>query len=367
MQLSLPQLRYLRLRAQGLAGPPLDTPAAVVARLVGVQAQEEAAARLAIRPRSAGLTAAAVDQARLTRRDIVYTWAMRSTLHFVPASDLRWLLDLLGPLFVRLGRRRRVQLGIDGDVGRAAMQAIDEILAAEGPLTREELAARLASRDIPTEGQAIYHLIGRAALEAILCVGPPREGKATYVHLAGWLPPPAAEAGEGPAIRLARRYVAGYGPVGPEDFAHWSGLPVREARAAFEAITKELLAATFDGETLWLMPEQAEWLAQPPEGGPLVHLLPGYDAYLLGYRNRDLIVAPENARQIHPGGGLIRPTLLVDGLAAGVWRLARRSGRTQLILRPFAPLNGDVLAALAEEVAGVGRFLETTAELVVEQ
>src|SRR5690606_10856316 len=160
------------------------------------------------------------------------------------------------PLFVRLGRRRRVQLGIDGDVGRAAMQAIDEILAAEGPLTREELAARLASRDIPTEGQAIYHLIGRAALEAILCVGPPREGKATYVHLAGWLPPPAAEAGEGPAIRLARRYVAGYGPVGPEDFAHWSGLPVREARAAFEAITKELLAATFDGETLWLCPSR---------------------------------------------------------------------------------------------------------------
>src|SRR5690606_30086337 len=115
------------------------------------------------------------------------------------------------------------------------------------------------------------------------------------------------------------------------------------------------------------MPEQAAWLAQPPGGGPLGHPLPGHDAHLLGHRRRDPIVAPENARQIHPGGGLIRPTLLVDGLAAGVWRLVRRSGRTQLILQPFAPLNGDVLAALAEEVAGVGRFLETTAELVVEE
>lgn len=366
MQLSLQQIRYLRLRAQGLAGPPRGTPAAVVARLVGVQAQEEAAAQLAIRPRSTGLTAADVDAARITQREIVTTWAMRSTLHFVTTADLSWLLGLLGPLFVRLGKRRRGQLGIDGDVGREAMRAIDDILAAEGALTREELAARLAIRAIPTEGQAIYHLIGRAALEGILCAGAPREGKATYVRLADWVSMPSADAGENAVVRLARRYLEGYGPAGPEDFARWSGLPMREVRAAFQELRHELLEITIHGDSVWLLPDQANWLAEAAGEEPLVHLLPGYDAYLLGYRNRDLIVAPEYARQLHPGGGLIRPALLVDGMAAGTWRLARRSGRTQVIIRPFARLNGDVRAALAREVANVGRFMQDDPEMVVE-
>ncbi len=366
MQLSLRQIRYLRLRAQGLAGPPLETPAAVVARLVGVQAQEEKSARLAIRPRSAGLTAAAVDEARVTGRDFVYTWVMRSTLHFVPTADLSWLLALLGPLFVRHGKRRRAQLGIGGDVGPAAMQAIDEILAAEGALTREELAARLASRTIPTEGQARVHLIGRAALEGRLCIGAPREGKTTYVRLADWVSLPSAEEDESAAVRLARRYLTGYGPAGPEDFARWSGLPVGEARAAFQALKEELLETTMDGETIWLPPEQADWLAEAQADEPLVHLLPGYDAYLLGYRSRDLIVAPKHARQIHPGGGLIRPTLLVDGVATGIWRLARRGGRRQVVVQPFEPLGGAAQAALEREVVDVGRFLEAETELAVE-
>lgn len=366
MQLSGQQIRYLRLRAQGLAGPPLPAAAAVVERLVGVQAQEEAAARLAFRPRSAGLTAARVDQARVAQREIVYTWAMRSTLHFVPTADLGWLLGLLGPRFVRLGRRRRVQLGIDGDVGRAGMQAIDSILAAEGPLTREELGARLAAQGIPTEGQALYHLLGRAGLEGLLCVGPPREGQATYVRLADWAPPAAAEPGESAVVRLARRYLAGYGPASPEDFASWSGLPAREARAAFQAIAGEMLEAGHDGEPVWLLPEQAAWLEEPAGDEPRVHLLPGYDAYLLGYRSRDLIVAPEHARRIHPGGGFIRPTLLVNGAAAGIWRLVQRRGPAQLIVQPFRRLHDDEQAAVEREVGDVGRFLETGMEMVLE-
>lgn len=330
MQLSPQQIRHLRLRAQGLAGPRLSTPAAVVERLVGVQAQEEEAALLAFRPRSAGLTAADVDQARLAQRDVVYTWAMRGTLHFVTTADLGWLLDLLGPLFVRLGRRRRVQLGIEGDVGRAAMQAIAGILATEGALTRAELGDRLATLGIPAAGQALYHIIARAGLEGILCIGRSQQGKPTYVRLADWVGLPADGERERATVRLARRYLAGYGPAGPEDFAAWSGLPVREARAAFQTIKAGLVEAGGEGETLWLLPEQAAWLKQAALSGPVVHLLPGYDDYLLGYHNRDLIIAPEYARRLHPGGGLIRPALLIDGIVAGIWRLARRSGLRDL-------------------------------------
>jgi hypothetical protein len=363
MQFSREEIRALRLRAQGLAGPRLGTAAAVVERLVGVQAQEEAAARLAIRPRSSVATAAEVDQARLVQRDIVYTWAMRSTLHFVSAADMPWLIALLGPRFVRAGRRRRVQLGIDGDVGQRAMEAISAILAAEGPLTREELGERLAARAIPTEGQALYHLIGRAGLEGILCIGAPRSGKATYARLADWIPLPAAGTGEQAAAELARRYLAGYGPAAAEDFASWSGLPLSQARGAFQANREAFVEAAINGERIWLLPEQTTWLGGETGEGPAVHLLPAYDAYLLGYRSRELIIAEQHARRVHPGGGVIRPALLVNGVVGGIWRLERRATATKVVVEPFAPLAPGAVEGIAKEVARLGTFLSCPTSL----
>lgn len=366
MQLSREQIRALRLRAQGLTGPRLATAADVVARLVGVQAQEEAAARLALRPRSSVPTAAEVDRARVVQRDIVYTWAMRSTLHFVGADDLPWLLGLLGPLFVRLGKRRRLQLGIDGAVGERAMQAIGEILAAEGPLARAELGDRLAARGIPIEGQALYHLIGRAGLEGILCIGAPRDGTTTYAPLPQWIGVEPDEGGKDAASRLVRRYLQGYGPTGPEDFASWSGLPLSQARSAFNAMSPALVEAMgADDMALWLLPEQLDWLAESDGAGPIVHLLPAYDDYLLGYRSRELILEEAHVRRVHPGGGVIRPALLVDGKVAGTWRLERRTAVAKVVVEPFAHLSPDVLAAIADEVASLGRFLEQEVALTL--
>jgi hypothetical protein len=238
------------------------------------------------------------------------------------------------------------------------METIDAILAVEGPLTREELGETLAASAIPTEGQALYHLIGRAGLEGILCIGAPRGGRATYAPLADWAPLPAAGAGEQTVAALARRYLAGYGPVAPEDFASWSGLPLSQARSAFAANLKMLVAGILDGKPIWLLPEQTGWLDEQMAAEPTVHLLPGYDAYLLGYRSRALILDEEHARRVHPGGGVIRPALLVDGLVAGTWRLERRAAATKVVIEPFAPLARDIIALVETEVASLGRFLE---------
>jgi hypothetical protein len=366
MQLSAGQIRQLRLRAQALVAPPLASATAVVARLVGVQAQEEAAARLAIWARSAGLMASTVDRERTAARTFVHTWAMRGTLHWVATEDLGWLLALLGPHFVRAGRRRRRQLGIDGETGRAAMDAIAAILAAEGALTRQELAARLAGRNVPTEGQAIYHLIQRAGLEGILCIGESREGQATYAPLAGWLgavSPPAG--GEDELLaRLVPRYLEGYGPATPADFASWSGLPLSKTRAAFHANEETLSIARAGGDPVYLLPSHVAWLsaAEAEETGQ-VRLLPAYDAYLLGYKSRDLIVTPEHARRVHPGGGVIRPALLVNGVVRGVWRLERRASATTVVVEPFAPLAPGEVEGIAGEVARLGAFLSSPTSL----
>lgn len=117
----------MRMRAQSLAGEPVRDVGSAVARVVAVQAQAAGPARLGVRARTGGLTAEDVDRACGSERVVVRTWAMRGTLHMVAAADVRWLVDLLGPVFARAGRRRREQLGLDDRVCERGLAAIEKI------------------------------------------------------------------------------------------------------------------------------------------------------------------------------------------------------------------------------------------------
>ena len=86
-----------RLTAQLLAGTPARDPVSVVDRLLAVQGQDERGVRLAIRARSAGLTAADIDRALTEERSLVVTWLNRGTLHLVCSEDYPWLQPLTTP------------------------------------------------------------------------------------------------------------------------------------------------------------------------------------------------------------------------------------------------------------------------------
>ena len=123
---------------------------------------------------------------------------------------------------------------------------------------------------------------------------------------------------------LARRYLRGHGPADARDLAAWSGLPLRDARAGLAAIAGELADAR-DGRVVLAD-------APPAPERPLPEvLLPAFDPYLLGWRDRGFAVPPEHARTVHPGGGLIRATIVADGRVTGTWR--RERGR--VVREPF--------------------------------
>ena len=243
------------------------------------------------------------------------TWALRGTLHLVAAEDLGWLLPLVAPTAIRSVAARWQQLGLDEDVYAKARSILLDALTAEGPLARAQLVERLAARGVDAGGQRAPHLLRRAALEGLLCHGP---GDA-YVALRDWvgpLPePPPREVALG---ELARRYLDAYGPAGPGDLATWSGLPAGEAREAWAQVEGELVEVSLAGLPAWL-PRAAEHRLEAIDGPPAVRLLPAFDTSLLGYRSRRLAIAPEHARRLHPGGGVLRPAITVDGRVAGTW------------------------------------------------
>jgi Winged helix DNA-binding domain len=333
-------VRRARAAAQLLGDGPARTPQEIVGHLLAVQAQDLRAARLALRARSPGLDPGAVDAA-LADGSLVIAWLMRGTLHLVRREDWAWLLALAAPTRMANSRRRLTELGVDPATADRAVDVVGGALAAAGePLTRAELAERLAARGIPVEGQATPHLLGLAGLRgALVACGhhryafPPEAG-------------PALERDEALA-ELARRYLAAHAPADDADLASWSGLPLRDARRGL-ALSKEPRVSRSRGSG-----PPSSTLGAPGGGGAPgaapPRLLPAFDPYLLGWKDRSFAVPDEQTRAVHPGGGILRATAIDDGVAVGTWTL--RGGRVGL--EGFAGGLGD---RFASEVADVERF-----------
>lgn len=326
--------RALRLRAQGLTGPRLPGVAGTLERLVAIQAQELAFARLAFRPRGGPRIAARDVDLALARRELVWTWTLRGTLHLVRADDAGWLLGLLGPIFAARGRPRRLALGLGDALCERGLELLREILAGAEPMTRGALAARLP---IDAEGQAPAHLLAYAALRGVVCRAPAAGGREpAYALLDDWLGGPLAAVDEDHALaELGRRYLAGHGPATVLDLAAWSGIGLRRARRALEEAARDRARVRV-----------------PASGRSHVALLGHFDPLLMGYASRDLVLDARVAKRIQSGGGLVAPAVLVDGRVVGTWR---RDAGDRLEL--FEPLADGALAALERERADVARYL----------
>ena len=214
----------------------------MVRHLSGVQAQMLSAAELGLHVRSVGLTRARIDRARLRDHSIVRTWAMRGTLHLIPSDDHGWLVPLLAEPGIANAQRRLAQEGVSPSQSDRAVPLIGLMLADHGPMTRREIAERLARRRIPVQGQAIAHLVWMAAATGAIVYGPDRDGDACFVGTRDWLGAPRPPRDRDEALReLAIRYLRAHGPAAPPDLAVWSGLGARDAKRAWSSIADRLV------------------------------------------------------------------------------------------------------------------------------
>jgi hypothetical protein len=338
-----------RFAAQLLTGQPARSSAAVTERLLAVQAQDPRGARLAVRARSAGLTAADVDQA-LTDGSLLITWLNRGTLHLVRREDYWWLQPLLTPPLFAGNARRLGQEGVPPADADRGVAVIERSLADEGPLARPQLRERIAAAGVRTQGQALVHLLMLACLRGVAVRGPMVGGEHAYALVRDWLgPAPAAVCRDVALAELGRRFLVGHGPASDRDLAKWSGLPLRDARRGLSVID---LADRDDG-----LAELAGQRRGARNGGtevPTPRLLGAFDPVLHGWVSREPILGEH--RGVVTVNGLFRPFALVDGRAVATWSLP--GGR--VTLDRFAELPGDVEEALAADAADVRRFLGLT-------
>jgi hypothetical protein len=336
-----------RFAAQLLVGPPARDAPAVARRLLAVQGQDPRGARLAIRARSAGLTAADVDRELTEHRSLLITWLNRGTLHLVAREDYPWLHALTTPPLFTGSARRLAQEGVPPAAADRGVGAIERALGNEGPLTRAQLGERVAAVGVRTRGQALVHLLLLACLRGIAVRGPMVAREHAYVLVRDWFDEPAPVERERALAELARRYLAGHGPASERDLAKWAGLPLRDARAGLATIAPELNRRE-DG-LLALAGRRR------PGGLPRPRLLGPYDPLLLGWTSREPVLGPH--REIVTVNGLFRPFALVEGRAVAIWRMP--GGAVQL--EPFGRIARRDVAALRDEAHDVARFMGVSA------
>jgi hypothetical protein len=347
------RLTALRLVAQHVGGRGLSTPLEVVRWMLAMQAQDFPGVKWSIGVRRPGATEAAVEAA-CDAGEIVRSWPLRGTLHLVAAEDLGWLLALTAPRAIASAAGRRAFLGItEWDVERAR-EIARSTLTGRRTLTRDALLATFDAAGVSTHGQRGYHLLWYLAQTGTLVLGATDGRQQTFALLDDWVPRPRNLDREEALGELALRYFQGHGPAVAADLARWSGLTMGDVRRGIATCRAQLATLEIDGVTYHLAPETMA--AATPTAR--VHLLPGFDEYLLGYADRTAALAPEHREAIVPGGnGMFKPTIVVDGEVVGTWRRTIRARETVLEAIPFARLPDAVHEDLERAAGTYGAFM----------
>jgi hypothetical protein len=333
-----------RCAAQLLGGDPAGSAEEVAGRLLAIQAQDLRGARLTVRARSAGLSAADVDSGLTQRRSLIVTWLNRGTLHLVCTEDYWWLHPLTTPQLRTGNSRRLAQEGVPPEDAERAVATVQAALAADGPLTRSQLRERVAAAGVRTEAQAMVHILMLASIRGLIVRGQVTGREQAFVLVRDWLgPPPAAMSREAALGELARRYLAGHAPAADRDLARWAAIGLRDARLGL-ARCGAIPRADGLAELPANRPRAAAALPPPMLCG-------AFDPLLLGWASRAPIVGPH--QQIVTVNGLFRPFALAGGRAIATWNIAGG----HVVLAPFAPLDAQTQAALAADAADVMRFL----------
>lgn len=356
------RLGRVRASAQLFDRPPdLTDPADVIRRAAGIQAQDPVASRLGVRARSRTLTAADVDEARSEDRSIVRVWAMRGTLHLLNTEDLAWQVPIYTEPELKWARGRMADgFGIDRRQQDRASNILRRMLASEGRIARKHALDRLVEKGFQFDRASVGHHLARLpVLEGFALLGPENGRETTYVVAEDWVGRVKPLERGAALAELARRYFAGFGPASDRDFASWSGLPLRDSRAGIEAISADLEEVTVGPERLWGLKGSARRLPQ----SPLIRMLPGFDNHYLAHRDREFAIDPDEVARVWPGGGIIRPTVTVDGKAAGTWGTKRAKGKVAIKIDPFRPFDDAEMSAIEAEVADIGRFEDAEATL----
>lgn len=331
----------------------LSQPADVVAHLVAMQAQEFAMAKWAIGLRLPAASETDVDET-FNNGQILRTHLLRPTWHFVTPSDIGWLLLLTAPRVKQVNAFMDRQCGLDTVLFSRTNDLMAAALSGNNTLTRHELALVLRNGNVEANGFRLNYIMMRAELDGIVCSGPRRGNQFTYALLDERAPNCKKLDRPEALAELTKRYMTSRGPATIHDFSGWSGLTVKDAAAGIAMNQSVIEQEIIDGQTYYIK------AGQPAPTGDVqsTFLMPDYDEYGMGYKNRDAI------RHAELSGSLTYNRLIVvDGTIAGSWKRTINGNKVAVELPINRPLTEQQRERVAEAAGQYGQFIGKTVEI----
>jgi uncharacterized protein YcaQ len=360
----------------------------VVQDLGALHAQLMSAAELSLWARIEELPPDYVEKALWEKRTLVKTWAMRGTLHLVPAEDFPLMVGALrGFDHFRKGAWLKY-FGVTVNELEAIMEGVHAILTNTG-MTREALADALAThagnphlKEMLVSGWGA--LLKPAAFQGYLCFAPNQGQNVTFVRPDLWLGWARGASSRSPRVEdrggfggyedvppsnqafqeILMRYLTAFGPATPEDFARWWGLQPAPAKKIFKAAGDAIMEVEVEGggrgSEGWkaYLPTKALDMIQKmpePEG---VHLLPFFDPYVVALpRSNDYFLDEAHKAKVYRQQGWISPVVLVDGRIMGVWEQEKQKSKTVLTVTLFEEGTKRVKDGIEAEGERMGTFL----------
>jgi hypothetical protein len=294
----------------------------------------------------------------------------------VPARDL--------VTFVR-GTARRAEKEIRWALGKGVPErvldkAIETTLAVlDEPLTRTEIAERacralgvqiqtyhgggwgskrkLAAVPVGHLNYPVVDLLHLVAARGVVCYGPHRGSEPTFVRADAYIPRWKDISRERAEELLLRRYLRAFGPATATDFSLWAGMTITEAREIWAREQSGFASVSVEGWKAEILREDLEELAHSRFEQPVVRLLPYFDTFLLGHKERDHLVTTEQKPSVYRAQGWIAPVVLVNGRVVGVWENRLEKNQLHVQVTKFEPISRPIAAGMGEEALNLGRFL----------
>ena len=317
-----------RIVSQRIVHSKKSSPLEVVSALGAMQSQDYSSAKWPIGLRAGCSEQNVIDS--INKGEIVRTWPMRGTLHFIAAKDIHWMLDLLSFRALQGVERRMEFLGIDEKLIAKCKKVAEKVLSGNNCLTREEFYSELDKSKVEVSGQVKYHIIWRLAQDQLICFAKEKAGKPTLALLEEWIPRTKTIEGEEALCELATRYFKSHGPATLVDFQWWSGLKMKDARASIQLAKVNLYEETIDDVTYYSDVE-----AQKVPSFLPISILSPFDEYIPGYKERSALLDPEHQRKVITVNGLFAATVLDKGRVIGKYKKVAKKDLVTLNFEAF--------------------------------
>ena len=355
-------MRWFRLRRSGLIRP-FESIEETAGRLVGVQSQLAPAAQIAIWNRTQGVSASGIEAARIEKRSLVRFWGQRNTMHTYRAEDWPLVQSALADRASFITRKLKTPADLRSL--RALTKRLTVRLEKGQALGYADAKSKALEASYPPQAVA-YAAFMLLVREGVVCHGPDRAGRSTFVHRESWMPglswrpPKSPEAG----AELARRYLAAYGPAEARDLAFWLGGNLSQAKEWIQLAREDCVEVEIAGRSHWMLRADRPALgAQPPAPSRWpVHLLYRFDPLLLATKDKSWLIEEQHYKRVWRAAAHVEPVLLVRGRIAGTWRYDRKAKGVRIRIVAFEPPSRATVRAARSRAEELAKGLESSLE-----